>query len=202
MTAEATAPQASMAAERPKMANPKIMVEATINGVAETFVCEPRQTLLEVLREQLGLTGTKEGCGNGNCGACCVLLDGRPVNSCLVLAVEADGRDIVTIEGLDRDGVHPLQQAFLEHGALQCGICTPGFLMSAKALLDANPRPTEHEVRRWLAGNLCRCTGYDKIIRAVLDAAQRLAAGAADGQAARHAHGQPGGQPATEVGLA
>ncbi|HEY8416898.1 MAG TPA: (2Fe-2S)-binding protein [Limnochordales bacterium] len=157
-------------------------MEATINGVPTPFVCEPRQTLLEVLREQLGLTGTKEGCGNGNCGACCILLDGQPVNSCLVLAVEAQGREILTIEGLAATagpaagGVHPLQQAFLEHGALQCGICTPGFLMAAKALLDTNPRPTEHEARRWLAGNLCRCTGYDKIIRAVLDAAERVAA--------------------------
>src|SRR5690606_6702466 len=133
----------------------KVIVETTINGVPETFVCEPRQTLLEVLREELGLTGAKEGCGNGNCGACCVLLDGRPVNSCLVLAVEAAGREIVTVEGLAAGGLHPLQQAFLEHGALQCGICTPGFLMSAKALLDANPRPTEQEARRWLAGNLC-----------------------------------------------
>lgn len=156
----------------------KVIVETTINGVPETFVCEPRQTLLEVLREELGLTGAKEGCGNGNCGACCVLLDGRPVNSCLVLAVEAAGREIVTVEGLAAGGLHPLQQAFLEHGALQCGICTPGFLMSAKALLDANPRPTEQEARRWLAGNLCRCTGYDKIIRAVLDAAARIQAGA------------------------
>lgn len=160
----------------------KTLVEATINGVPTTFICEPRQTLLEVLREQLGLTGTKEGCGNGNCGACCILLDGQPVNSCLVLAVEAQGREILTVEGLAATagtaagGVHPLQQAFLEHGALQCGICTPGFLMAAKALLDTNPRPTEHEARRWLAGNLCRCTGYDKIIRAVLDAAERLAA--------------------------
>ena len=156
----------------------KVLVETTINGVPETFVCEPRQTLLEVLREELGLTGTKEGCGNGNCGACCVLLDGRPVNSCLVLAVEAAGREIVTIEGLAAGDLHPLQQAFLEQGALQCGICTPGFLMSAKALLDTNPRPTEQEARRWLAGNLCRCTGYDKIIRAVLDAAARIHAGA------------------------
>lgn len=158
----------------------KVIVETTINGVAETLLCEPRQTLLEVLREQLGLTGTKEGCGNGNCGACCVLLDGQPVNSCLVLAVETAGRTIITIEGLATGGVHPLQQAFLEHGALQCGICTPGFLMSAKALLDVNPRPTEHEVRHWLAGNLCRCTGYDKIIRAVLDAAGRMETGHGD----------------------
>lgn len=162
----------------------KVIVETTINGVPETFVCEPRQTLLEVLREELGLTGTKEGCGNGNCGACCVLLDGRPVNSCLVLAVEAQGREIVTIEGLAADGLHPLQQAFLEHGALQCGACTPGFLVSAKALLDAHPRPTEQQARRWLAGNLCRCTGYDKIIRAVLDAAERMQADGSAGEAA------------------
>ncbi|MBO8140657.1 MAG: (2Fe-2S)-binding protein [Firmicutes bacterium] len=152
----------------------KVAVEAVINGAPQAFVCEPRQTLLEVLREGLGLTGTKEGCGNGNCGACCVLLDGRPVPSCLVLAVEAAGRDILTVEGLAEGELHPLQQAFLEHGALQCGICTPGFLIAAKALLDKNPQPAEQEARAWLAGNLCRCTGYDKIIRAVLDAAGRL----------------------------
>lgn len=150
----------------------KQVVETTINGTAVEFLCEPRQSLLEVLRETLGLTGVKEGCNNGNCGACNVLLDGVLVNSCLVLAVEVAGRTITTVEGLaSPEGLHPLQQTFLEHAALQCGICTPGFLVAAKALLDANPNPTETEVRYWLAGNLCRCTGYDKIVRAVLAAA-------------------------------
>lgn len=162
----------------------KRIVETTINGVPHTLLAEPRQTLLEVLREGLGLTGTKEGCGNGNCGACSVILDGRVVNSCLVLAVETQGRQIMTVEGLAGPEAHPLQQAFLEHGALQCGICTPGLLMSAKALLDTNPRPTEHEARTWLAGNLCRCTGYDKVIRAVLSAAEEM--GRAAGPAARN----------------
>lgn len=157
------------------------IVRARINGMPRTFASPPHRTLLAVLRDDLGLTGTKEGCGNGNCGACCVLLDGRAVNACLVLAVEADGRDVVTVEGLADPGVHPLQQAFLEHGALQCGICTPGLLVSARALLDVHPRPTEGQVRHWLAGNLCRCTGYDKVVRAVLDAAERMAA---DGPAA------------------
>lgn len=154
----------------------KASVQARINGEAVTFLCEPRQTLLEVLREELGLTGTKEGCSNGNCGACNVIMDGTLVNSCLVLAVEAEGREITTIEGIaGPDGLHPLQQKFLEHAALQCGICTPGFIVAAKALLDHNPSPSEREVRTWLAGNLCRCTGYDKIVRAVLDAAQVMA---------------------------
>lgn len=152
------------------------IVRARINGMTRTFVAPPHRTLLAALRDDLGLTGTKEGCGNGNCGACCVLLDGRAVNACLVLAVEADGRDVVTVEGLADPQIHPLQQAFLEHGALQCGICTPGLLMSARALLDQHPRPTERQVRHWLAGNLCRCTGYDKVVRAVLDAAERMAA--------------------------
>lgn len=153
------------------------MVKTRINGETIAFLCEPRQTLLEVLRDTLGLTGVKEGCGNGNCGACNVIMDGVLVNSCLVLAVEAEGRAITTVEGLaGPDGLHPLQQSFLEHAALQCGICTPGFLIAAKALLDRNPRPTEQEVRYWLAGNLCRCTGYDKIVRAVLDAAEKMAA--------------------------
>ena len=148
------------------------MVSATINGRLEEFLCKPRQTLLEVLRDVLGLTGTKEGCSNGNCGACTVLLDGRAVDSCLVLAVEVEGATIETIEGFaSADGLHPLQQAFLEHAALQCGVCTPGFLMSAKALLDANPHPSEEAIRFGLAGNLCRCTGYDKIVRAVEAAA-------------------------------
>jgi carbon-monoxide dehydrogenase small subunit len=153
------------------------MVRTHINGEEVEFLCEPRQTLLEVLRDPLGLTGVKEGCGNGNCGACNVIMDGVLVNSCLVLAVEVEGRAITTVEGLaGPGGLHPLQQSFLEHAALQCGICTPGFLVAAKALLDHNPHPTEHEVRYWLAGNLCRCTGYDKIIRAVLDAADKMAA--------------------------
>jgi carbon-monoxide dehydrogenase small subunit len=150
-------------------------VETTINGEQTTFLCEPRQSLLEVLRETLELTGSKEGCNNGNCGACSVLLDGRLVNSCLVFAVETQGKNVVTVEGLaGKDGLHPVQKAFLEQAALQCGICTPGFLVAAKALLDQNPHPTEHEIRYWLAGNLCRCTGYDKIVRAVQQAAQEL----------------------------
>ena len=151
----------------------KVRVEATINGEQVEFLCEPRQSLLEVLRIELGLTGVKEACNNGNCGACNVILDGVLVNSCLVLAVEANGKTITTIEGVaGPSGLHPLQRSFLEQAALQCGICTPGFIVSAKALLDHNPDPSEAEVRRWLAGNLCRCTGYDKIVRAVLDAAQ------------------------------
>lgn len=151
----------------------KRVVTATINGRQEEFLCEPRQTLLEVLREVLNQTGTKEGCSNGNCGACTVLVDGRPVDSCLMLAVEAEGANVETVEGLaPADGLHPLQQAFLENAALQCGICTPGFLMSAKALLAETPRPTEEQIRFSLAGNLCRCTGYDKIVRAVQQAAQ------------------------------
>jgi aerobic carbon-monoxide dehydrogenase small subunit len=150
----------------------KTLVETTLNGEEISLLCEPRQTLLEVLRDELGLTGTKEGCSNGNCGACNVLLDGVLVNSCLVLAVETQGSTVETIEGMaGADGLHPLQEKFLEHAALQCGICTPGFLLSAKSLLEHNPHPTEKEVRFWLAGNLCRCTGYDKIVRAVLDVA-------------------------------
>jgi carbon-monoxide dehydrogenase small subunit len=151
----------------------KVHVTATINGKESEFLCEPRQSLLEVLRDELRLTGAKEGCNNGNCGACNVLLDGRLVNSCLVLGVEIQDRKVTTIEGLATpQGLHPLQQKFLEHAALQCGICTPGFIVAAKALMDKKPTPTEHEVRHWLAGNLCRCTGYDKIVRAVLDAAK------------------------------
>ncbi len=158
----------------------KVMVSTHLNGQEVTFLCEPRQTLLEVLREELGLTGSKEGCGNGNCGACNVLLDGVLVNSCLVLAVETEGRTVTTIEGLTPpDQLLPIQQKFLEHAALQCGVCTPGFIVSAQALLEQNPQPTEGEVRRWLAGNLCRCTGYDKIVRAVLDTAQTLAGNSA-----------------------
>lgn len=151
----------------------KVHVQTKINGEEVEFLCEPRQSLLEVLREELGFTGTKEGCNDGNCGACSTTLDGVLVDSCLVLAVEVQGKEITTVEGLaTAAGLHPLQQKFLEHASLQCGICTPGFLVAAKSLLDHNPNPTEHEVRHWLAGNLCRCTGYDKIVRAVLDAAQ------------------------------
>jgi len=150
----------------------KRIVRTTINGRQEEFLCKPRQTLLEVLRDGLNLTGTKEGCSNGNCGACTVLLNGRAVDSCLVLAVETDGATIETIEGVaTAGGLDRLQSAFLENAALQCGICTPGFIMAAKVLLDEIPDPTEEQVRFHLAGNLCRCTGYDKIIRAVLDVA-------------------------------
>jgi aerobic carbon-monoxide dehydrogenase small subunit len=155
----------------------KVHVQTRINGEEAEFLCEPRESLLEVLREDLGLTGTKEGCSNGNCGACSVLLDGVLVDSCLVLAVETTGKEVTTIEGVATSGkLHPLQQKFLEHAALQCGICTPGFIIAAKALLAKNSRPTEHQVRHWLAGNLCRCTGYDKIVRAVLDAAATMEA--------------------------
>jgi carbon-monoxide dehydrogenase small subunit len=151
----------------------KTAITATINGEAVEFLCEPRQSLLEVLRDVLSLTGTKEGCNNGNCGACSVLLDGVLVNSCLVLGVEAQGHSITTIEGIaSPDGLHPLQQKFLENAALQCGICTPG----STALLAKNPNPTEHEIRYFLAGNLCRCTGYDKIVHAVQDAAAAMRA--------------------------
>jgi carbon-monoxide dehydrogenase small subunit len=150
----------------------KIHVQTTLNGEAVEFLCEPRQSLLEVLRDEMGFTGTKEGCLTGDCGACSVLINGRSSCSCLVFGVEAEGQELTTVEGLaEGDKLHPLQQKFLEHASLQCGICTPGFLVTAKALLDRNPNPTEHEVRYALAGNLCRCTGYDKIVRAVLDAA-------------------------------
>ncbi len=153
----------------------KVHVQTTINGEETEFLCEPRQSLLEVLRDVVGYTGTKEGCLTGDCGACSVILDGRPIDSCLVLGVEAEGKDITTVEGLaDGDSLHPLQKKFLEHAALQCGICTPGFLVTSKALLDRNPNPTEHEIRYALAGNLCRCTGYDKIVRAVQDAAAEM----------------------------
>ncbi|MSS72739.1 MAG: (2Fe-2S)-binding protein [Candidatus Latescibacteria bacterium] len=149
----------------------KVHVQTRINGEGVEFLCEPRQSLLEVLRDDLGLTGSKEGCNNGNCGACNVLLNGRLVNACLVLGVEVQGEEVTTIEGIaSPEGLHPLQQKFLEHAALQCGICTPGFIVASKALLEKNPHPTEGQVRHWLAGNLCRCTGYDKIVRAVLDA--------------------------------
>jgi|SRR5512143_1055820 aerobic carbon-monoxide dehydrogenase small subunit len=154
-----------------------IHVSTTINGDAVEYVCQPRETLLDVLRNRLGLTGAKEGCGTGDCGACSVTVDGRLVCSCLVLGAEADGREVTTVEGLSTDGkLHPLQSQFIAHAALQCGICTPGFLVAAKALLDRNPDPNEEEIRYALAGNLCRCTGYDKIVRAVSAAAKELRA--------------------------
>ncbi len=166
------------------MAN-KVIVETTINGDPVELLCEPRQSLLEVLRDVLELTGSKEGCLTGDCGACTVVIDGRPVCSCLMLGVEAAGKNVSTIEGLATGAaLHVLQRKFLEHASLQCGICTPGFLMSAKALLDRNPNPTEAEIRYALAGNLCRCTGYDKIVRAVTDAAATMA-----GRSSRTAHG-------------
>ena len=150
----------------------KVHVTTTINGEPSEFLCEPNDTMLDALRGPLGLTGSKEGCASGDCGACSVMLDGRLVCSCLVLGVEVAGRKVETIEGMaSGDALHPLQQKFLEHAALQCGICTPGFLVAAKALLEKKSNPTETEVRYGLAGNLCRCTGYDKIVRAVLDAA-------------------------------
>jgi carbon-monoxide dehydrogenase small subunit len=153
----------------------KIHVTTTINGEPEEFLCDPAETMLDVLRNRLSLTGAKEGCATGDCGACSITLDGTLVCSCLMLAAEAEGHEIGTIEGMaDGDHLHPLQQKFLEMAALQCGICTPGFLVAAKALLEQNPDPTETEVRFWLAGNLCRCTGYDKIIRAVMDTAAEM----------------------------
>ncbi len=158
------------------MTGSKVHVQTTINGDAVEFLCEPRQSLLECLRDVLNLTGTKEGCNDGNCGACTVLMDGRIVTACLVLGVEAEGASIETVEGMARGNkLHPLQQSFLENAALQCGICTPGFLVAAKALLDKEPRPSEQRMRLWLANNLCRCTGYDKIIRAVDQAAEVMA---------------------------
>jgi carbon-monoxide dehydrogenase small subunit len=153
----------------------KVAVSATINNEPTDWLCEPRETLLEVLRDRLGLTGTKEGCSNGNCGACAVLLDGRLVNSCCVLAVEVADSHIITVEGIGTpDGLTPIQRCFLEEAALQCGFCTPGFIVATKALLDKNPNPTEEQIRWWLAGNLCRCTGYDKIVRAVEKAAAEM----------------------------
>lgn len=153
----------------------KTQVTAKINGEPVEFLCEPRQSLLEVLRDELNLTGTKEGCNDGNCGACTVILDGRIVTSCLVLGVEAEGSEITTIEGIAQGPeLHPLQKAFLEQAALQCGICTPGFIVASKALLDQEPDPSEERIRLWLANNLCRCTGYDKIIRAVQQAAEEM----------------------------
>ncbi len=151
----------------------KVDVALKVNGTPHTVAVEPRRTLLQVLREDLDLMGTKEGCGLGECGTCTVLLDGKPIKSCITLAVQVSGREITTIEGIERpDGtLHPLQQAFIDHGAVQCGFCTPGMILSAKALLDENPKPTEHEVRQAIAGNLCRCTGYQKIVEAILSAA-------------------------------
>lgn len=152
-----------------------IHVTAKVNGDDVEFLCDPRETLLDVLRDRLNLTGTKEGCGTGDCGACTVTIEGRLVCSCLMLGVEASGKSIETIEGMAKgDKLHPLQKKFVEHAALQCGICTPGILVAAKNLLEKNPDPNEEQVRYWLAGNLCRCTGYDKIIRAVLDAAKEM----------------------------
>src|SRR5262245_35251998 len=151
-------------------------VHATVNGEDREFLCEPHESLLSALRDRVGLTGSKEGCATGDCGACSVIFDGRLVPSCLVLAPEAEGKAIVTIEGVATgEALHPLQRAFLDRAALQCGVCTPGFIVAAKALLDTHPNPTEQETRYWLAGNLCRCTGYDKIVRAVLDAAAEMA---------------------------
>ena len=153
----------------------KVQVSTQINGETHEYLCEPQESLLQTLRDTLGMTGTKEGCATGDCGACSVLLDGRLVCACLVLGVEAQNKQITTIEGIaEESGLHLLQEKFLEHAALQCGVCTPGFIVAAKALLDKNPDPTETEIRYWLAGNLCRCTGYDKIIRAVQDTAATL----------------------------
>jgi carbon-monoxide dehydrogenase small subunit len=152
-----------------------VFVSTTINGDPVDFVCEPDETLLDALRDRLGLTGTKEGCGTGDCGACSVVMDGRVVCSCLTLGAEAQGAKIDTVEGMaNGETLHPLQRKFIEHAALQCGICTPGFLMASKVLLEHNPNPNEEQVRYWLAGNLCRCTGYDKIVRAVLDTAKEM----------------------------
>ncbi|MEY3533944.1 MAG: hypothetical protein RI979_1968 [Pseudomonadota bacterium] len=152
----------------------KIHVTTTVNGDPAEFLADPRETLLDALRDQLGLTGTKEGCGTGDCGACSVVVDGVLVCSCLMLAAEAEGKKVETIEGMAGEELHPLQRQFIEHAALQCGFCTPGILVAAKALLERNPDPTDTEIRYWLAGNLCRCTGYDKIIRAVQDAAAEM----------------------------
>jgi aerobic carbon-monoxide dehydrogenase small subunit len=152
-------------------------VTTTINGEPMEYLCEAQQTMLDVLRDELGLTGSKEGCSSGDCGACTVIVDGNIVCSCLMLGVEAEGREITTIEGIaDGEKLHPVQQKFLEHAALQCGFCTPGLIVAAKALLDTTLNPTEEEARYWLAGNLCRCTGYDKILRAVMDAASVMRA--------------------------
>lgn len=153
----------------------KVQIQLQVNGLAYKVEVEPRRTLLELIREDLELTGTKEGCGLGECGTCTVLLDGKPIKSCITLAVQANGREVTTIEGLEKsDGtLHPIQQAFIDHGAIQCGFCTPGMVLSAKALLDENPRPTEIEVRQAIAGNLCRCTGYQKIVEAILSVSSK-----------------------------
>ena len=153
----------------------RIVINAIINGEEQEFLADSRDSLLDALRERIGLTGAKEGCNNGNCGACAVIMDGRLVNSCCVLAAEVEGTEVITIEGVAaQDHLHPIQQAFLEEAALQCGICTPGFIMSSKALLESNPNPSEHDIRFWLSGNLCRCTGYDKIVRAVQKAGEQM----------------------------
>ena len=153
----------------------KVHVQLTLNGSPAEFLAEPRQTLLECLRDNLNMTGTKEGCGDGNCGSCCVLLDGQLVTSCLVLGDETEGQRVDTVEGIAQGStLHPIQKAFIDHAALQCGICTPGFLMATKALLHHEPNPTEPQIRLWLANNLCRCTGYDKIVRAVQIAAAEM----------------------------
>jgi carbon-monoxide dehydrogenase small subunit len=155
----------------------KLLLSSTINGAEHSVLVDPRDTLLELLRDRIGLTGTKEGCGNGNCGTCTVLMDGAPVNACLVLALEVAGREVETIEGLATAGeLHPIQSALVELGGTQCGFCTPGIVLSAKALLDANPTPGEAEIRQAIAGNLCRCTGYGKIVEAIATAARRLKA--------------------------
>ncbi|MDA1190949.1 MAG: (2Fe-2S)-binding protein [Candidatus Poribacteria bacterium] len=157
----------------------KQIVQITVNGEPTDVLVEPRDSLLETLRENLEMTGTKEGCNNGNCGACSVMFDGRLVNSCLVLAVEADGKEVTTVEGLaTSEGLHPVQQAFLDKAAFQCGVCTPGFLIATKALLEKHPNPSEHDVRYYLSGNLCRCTGYHKILEAVNAAAESMREGA------------------------
>ena len=153
----------------------KIHVNTTVNGDEVDFLCNPRETLLDCLRDKLQLTGSKEGCGTGDCGACSVVLDGRLVCACLVLGVEAEGKTVDTVEGIAKgQDLHPLQEKFIKYAALQCGICTPGILVATKNLLERNPNPTETEVRYWLAGNLCRCTGYDKIIRAIMDTAAEM----------------------------
>jgi carbon-monoxide dehydrogenase small subunit len=176
----------------------KIHVHSTINGTEVDFLCESRESLLEVLRDTLGMTGTKEGCNDGNCGACTIVLDGRIVDCCCVLGVEAEGKSILTIEGVaSPEGLHPLQQAFLEEAALQCGICTPGFIVAAKSLLEREPDADEARIRHWLAGNLCRCTGYDKIIRAVLKAGEMINQG--DGGRSSSAAGGVGAADSRDV---
>jgi carbon-monoxide dehydrogenase small subunit len=170
----------------------KRLMTLTVNGLSHEVAVEPRRTLLELLREDLDLTGTKEGCGEGDCGACAVLLDGAPVNACLVLALEAAGREVLTIEGVARGNtLHPIQESFVELGAVQCGYCTPGMVLSAKALLDRDADPSEATIRRAISGNLCRCTGYQKIVEAIQDAAVRLRAQGDQGAALDREGGQP-----------